>query len=104
MMVTDRFREGTKRRPRTDDVCSAFGCGDVMLGVYERKIYVFEGNLCFELRIWNKRRLKPKYLPIYEQFYGWHCTFQHLTSSPETKLTDREKLHAIIFDSKTSKH
>jgi len=74
-----------------------------MLRVYERKIYVFDVNLRVELCIWNKRRLKPKYLCICEQFYGWHCTFQHLTSSADTKLTDSEQLHAITFDNKTSK-
>jgi len=74
-----------------------------MFGVYERKIYKFEVNLCVELCIWKKRRLKPKYLWICEQFYIWHCTFQHLTSNADTKLTNSQQLHAITFDSKTSK-
>jgi len=64
---------------------------------------VFEVNLRVELRTWNKCRLKPKYVWICEQFYGWHCTFQRLTSSADTTHTDSEKLHAITFDSKTSK-
>jgi hypothetical protein len=103
MMATDMFRDGTKGRPRPAEVCSVFGCRGVIFGVYERKINVFDVNLCVELRIWNKNRLKPKYLWICEQFYDWHCTFQHLTSSADTKHTDRENLHAVTFDSKTSK-
>jgi hypothetical protein len=64
----------------------------VMLGVHETKIYVFWSKFMCLVPFWNTRNLKPKYVWISEQFYGWPCTLQQLTSSADTKLTDHKKI------------